>query len=303
MSSSKTKRAIVPAEDPAPKVNRAVTRSLAELRVAEFKYGKFTPYSNKLGGHFVNIETEGRRPEFRLVDAPEYVISPFEKGRYDNKEENSVSAASGETRKKDDEISLSLSNPQWVEDIRAIEDRIITHVYDNRADYLGAQYKENTKDQLKMLFTSKIKMPKTAGWSPRLVVSISQNYPPPIKLAKLTDANAIWYSKEKGSVNHLIAGVALVPTVQLSGGIWFVNNKFGIKWQLREAMIFLNRRQERESTLRLDHLEQVEEEPDPDPDGAPAPVIGDGEDTPFVDAKKAKTDDDYPNADYGDIPM
>ena len=294
-----SKRPAAALDDPAPKLAaRTTSLSLAELRVADFKYGKFTPYSNKLGGHFVNVETNGRRPQFRLVDAPEYVISPFEKGRYDNSAE--TAASGGDARKKDEEISLSLSNPQWVEDIRAIEDRILTHVYENRVEYLGAQYRDTTKDNLKMLFTSKIKLPKTPGWPPRLVVSISQNYPPPIKLAKLTTSNAVWFSKDKGSVDHLVAGAALVPTVSLSGGIWFVNNKFGVKWQLHEAMLILNRRQERESTLKMDNVQTTEEEPDPD--DSPIPMIGGEENKPFVDSELTP-EERFANAGYGDIPQ
>ena len=55
--------------------------TLKELATAPWEFGKYTPYSNKKGGHFVNVEVFGRRPSFRLVTAPDFVRAPFDRTR------------------------------------------------------------------------------------------------------------------------------------------------------------------------------------------------------------------------------
>ena len=99
-----------------------------------------------------------------------------------------------------------------------------------------------------------------------------------------------------GSVNQLVSGAAVVPTISFFGGIWYVGGKCGYKLQLTEALIIKNRRAERESTMDLTNVEVVQWEDDDEP----APSI----EKPFVDdppAPPVSPNSQFPNADYGNI--
>jgi len=281
-------------DDPAPKLARAdapkpgTALSLKELAAAPWEFGKYTPYSNKKGGHFVNMEVFGRRPSFRLVTPPDFVRAPFDKKTWQRDD--------GGEPKEDYPVNIT---PEMVEDIKAIEEILLDDIHKTRVERLGSQHKNTSKDQLRMLFGSKIAPPSKPGYEHLLRLDVSTKYPPPIRIGKLTDDGKLMIDPKPGSVSQLVSGAAVVPTISFFGGIWYVGGKCGYKLQLSEALIIKNRRAERESTMDLTNVEVVEWEDDDEP----APSI-EAADKPFVDdgaLAPTSPNSQFPNADYGNI--
>lgn len=282
------------ADDPAPKLARAdapkpgAAMTVKELAAAPWEFGKYTPYSNKKGGHFVNMEVFGRRPSFRLVTAPDFVRAPFDKKTWQRDD--------GGEPKEDYPVNIT---QEMVEDIKACEEIILDDIHKTRVERLGSQHKNTSKDQLRMLFGSKIAPPSKPGYEHLLRLDVSTKYPPPVRIGKLTDDGKLMIDPKPGSVSQLVSGAAVVPTISFFGGIWYVGGKCGYKLQLTEALIIKNRRAERESTMDLTNVEVVQWEDDDEP----APSI-ESADKPFIDDAAlgpTSPNSQFPNADYGNI--
>lgn len=182
------------------------------------------PKRNQLGG--LRVDLDYRDPSLNgshyLIQTPKLRL-PFGMQVYDKKEDGKESYS----------LSLSLdnyrdlSNPEceFLKGIKQIDEHIKALAIENSMPWFKKSMKKDVIDEL---YNSSIK--ESAEWPPTFRVKL------PYYNGKF---NCDFYdaSRKKCEVDHIVQNCHVIGLVNVSS-IWFVNNRFGVQWQLRQLQVF-----------------------------------------------------------------
>ena len=183
------------------------------------------PKRNQLGG--LRIDLDYKDPSLNgshyLIQTPKLRL-PFGMQCYDKDSDKSKESYS---------LSLSLdnyrdlSNPEceFLKGIKQIDEHIKALAIENSVTWFKKSMKKDVIDEL---YSSSIK--ESSEWPPTFRVKL------PYYNGKF---NCDFYdaSRKKCEVDSIVQNCHIIGLVNVSS-IWFVNNRFGVQWQLRQLQVF-----------------------------------------------------------------
>lgn len=182
------------------------------------------PKRNQNGG--LRIDLDYKDPNLNgshyLIQTPKLRL-PFGMQQYDGKDDKSNSYS----------LSLSLDNYrdlsnhecEFLKGIKSIDEHIKALAIENSQAWFRKAMKKDVIDEL---FSSSIK--ESSDWPPTMRCKL------PFYQGKF---NCDFYdqSRQKCNVDSIIQGCHIIGLVNVTS-IWFVNNRFGVSWQLKQLQVF-----------------------------------------------------------------
>jgi hypothetical protein len=193
--------------------------SFTVRRISDFSASDVTfsaVRKNTMGGKVVYLNGTGNS---KLLFQLPQLRAPYGLSTY-------TDAASGKTSYS---LSLSLDNPEIVEKLKELDDKVVDFVHANSVTCLGKQYnKEVMKEAL-------YKSPMAPG---------KGDYAPTLKLKMMTGANGNFTAEAYDSNRKLIQltpdslekGQGVLTIIEINQ-IWFIDNKFGISVRLQQMLL------------------------------------------------------------------
>jgi len=197
------------------------------IHISQFKPNNLVasaPKRNQNGG--LRIDLEYKDPILNgshyLVQTPKLRL-PFGMQQYDGKDEKSSSFS----------LSLSLDNYrdlsnhecEFLKGVKAIDEHIKALALENSQMWFRKSMKKEVIDEL---FSSSIR--ESSEWPPTFRCKL------PYYNGKF---NCDFYdqSKKKCDVEHIMQNCHVIGLVNITS-LWFINNRFGVSWQLKQLQIF-----------------------------------------------------------------
>lgn len=204
-----------------------------ELNINEITYGAVK--QNDKGGKTIYV-SYNKKPI--VIQLPTMLSAPYGLSKWENKDKktNEITSVSYSLdlsfKGKEERPNLQ----EFFEKIEKLDEKIIEDGYKNSVQWLNTKAK--SKDVVEALYSSKLRFSKDKETQER-----NDKYPPTfqLKLAKNNDGGfqCTVFNEKKQEINLTDENSknARVTSIIKLGGIWVVNNKFGLSWNVLQLKV------------------------------------------------------------------